>query len=279
MKYKDLLTCVSRVYFLPLFLFLFSPISAYAANAENTPAINNWSFSAGEMRLYEPTLSPQEYKGWSLGFRGEHFNFYRNTTCVEWLFRDRFRYGNLINASKSAGINYLSADLTFGSHYIFRPIKDFDISLGGALQLFGDIKYQSRNVNNIASANISINLLATLSLSYDALLTPKFRLGASYCLEAPLIGCRFAPRYGESYYEIYLRLPDLSQNVAFTSLHNHQALSGNLRLNFTFNDKGTLFLAFTHDHDYFRFSNSLFYVNDLSGSIGFALRLAPVTIK
>lgn len=268
----------------PLLLISLSSLAQTSSNlaevsALPAPAVNNWSMSAGEMRIYEPTLSPQQYKGWSLGFRGEHFNLYRKTTSVEWLFRDRFRYANLINASSSARMQYLSADLSFGSHYIFRPLRDFDIRLGGALQLYGDIKYVSRNFNNIASGNVSVNFLATLSLSYDALLTPKFRLGASYSLESPLIGCRFAPRYGESYYEIYLRLPDLKQNVTFSSLHNHQALAGSLRLNLTFLDRGTLFLAFTHDHDYFHFSRSIFYVYELSGSIGFALRLSPVSLK
>lgn len=261
-----------------LAVILVSWVTLTSAYSGNAPAVNRWSVSAGETRLYEPTLSQQQYKGWSLGFSGEHYNLYNNTTSVEWLFRDQFRYGSLINASSSAMIDYFAADLTFGTHYIFRPINDFDIRLGGAVQLFGDLKNQSRNVNNIASGNVSLNFLATLSLSYDAQLTPKFRLGASYCLETPLIGCRFTPHYGESYYEIYLRLPDLSKNVAFTSLHNHQALAGNLRLNFTFCDKGVLFLAFTHDHDYFRHSNSLFYVNNLAGSVGFSLRLSPVAL-
>jgi len=247
--------------------------------ASQDPAVNEWSVSAGETRLYDPTISPQQYKGWSLGFRGEHYNLYRNTSVVEWRFRDRFRYGNLLNASYSARMHYASVDLTYGSHYVFRPLDGLDIRLGGALQLFGDIKYNTRNVNNIAGGNVSVNLLATFALSYDAQLTPTFRLGASYALETPLVGCRFAPQYGESYYEIYLRLPDLSKNIAFTSLHNHQAVAGNLRLNMTFHNRGTLFLAFTHDHDYFRFSNSLFYVNDLSGSIGFALRLGTLNIK
>lgn len=260
-----------------LALILVSWVTLTSACSES-PAVNSWSVSAGETRLYEPTLSPQQYKGWSLGFRGEHYNLYRNTESVEWLFRDRFRYGSLINASSSAMMDYASAELTFGTHYIFRPLNDFNIRLGGAVQLFGDLKSQSRNVNNIASGNVSLNLLATLSLSYDARLTQNFRLGASYSLETPLIGCRFAPHYGEAYYEIYLGLPDLSQNVAFTSLHNHQALAGNLRLNFTFRDKGVLFLAFTHDHDYFRYSNSLFYVNNLSGSVGFSLKLSPVSL-
>lgn len=263
-----------RRYFLILVFFAALPICA----AETKPAVNSWSVSAGETRLYEPTLSSQQYKGWSLGFRGEHCNLYRNAMSVEWLFRDNFRYGNLLNASSSAKMDYASADLTFGTHYVFRPISNFNVRLGGAVQLFGDIKSQSRNVNNVASGNVSLNLLATLSLSYDAPLTPNFRLGASYSLETPFIGCRFAPRYGESYYEIYLRLPDLSHNVAFTSFHNHQALAGNLRINLTFRDKGVLFLAFSHDHDYFRYSNSLFYVNNLAGSVGFSLRLSPVAL-
>lgn len=253
-------------------------VTLTSAYPESAPAVNNWSVSAGETRLYEPTLSQQQYKGWSLGFRGEHYNFYHNKTSVEWLFRDQFRYGSLINASSSAMIDYFSVDFLYGTHYVFRPLKGFDIRLGGAVQLFGDLKNQSRNVNNIASGNVSLNLLATLSFAYDVRITPNFRLGAYYGLETPLVGCRFAPHYGESYYEIYLRLPDLSRNVAFTSLHNHQALAGNLRLNFTFRDKGVLFLAFTHDHDYFRYSNSIFYVNNLSGSVGFALRLSPVSL-
>lgn len=248
-------------------------------DTETMPAVNEWSVTAGETRLYEPTLSPQQYKGWSLGFRGEHYNLYPKSNSVGWNFRDKFHYGNLINASSSARMHYGSVDFTYGSHYIFRPLKNFDIRLGGAVQLFGDIKYLSRNVNNIASGNVSFNFLATLAFSYDAQLTPDFRLGASYNIESPLIGCRFAPNYGESYYEIYLRLPDLSKNVTFTSLHNHQAVAGNLRLNLVFKNKVVLFLGFTHDNDYFRYSNSLFYVSDLSGSIGLAFRLETINIK
>jgi len=247
-----------------------------------TPAANEWSIDAGEMRLYDPTLSPQEYTGWSLGFRGFHFNRYKPAMPVEWSFRDRFRYGNLINSSSSALINYLSAELTYGTNYLFTPSSapGLELRLGGALQLFGAYRDQTRNVNNYGAGDVALQGLVTFRIAYHLpIASSRFGMYVSYGLETPLIGCRFAPHYGESYYEIYLRMPDLSQNVAFTSLHNHQALTGDLRIDMIFNNHASLFVTFNHESDYFRFANSLFYNNNLTASLGFALRLAPVDLK
>ena len=272
-----------RCLFLSLLLAVVVSAQSQWPMADSQPPISEWSVGAGELRTYDPTLSPQQYTGWSLHFRGYHYNYYQpkakgQMPTAEWSFRDRFRYGNLLNASRSARIYYYSADLTFGTHYVFRPIEGMRIRLGGALQLYGDLKDQSRNVNNVASGVVQFQALATFHLSYHKDFTSRFAMTFSYGCETPLVGCRFAPGYGESYYEIYLKLPDLTDNVAFTSLHNHQALMGDLRVDFLFDGKGSLFLTFNHEHDYFRHANSLFYQNDLSGAIGFALRLQAISI-
>lgn len=253
--------------------------AAYSVAAGDTlPSRNNWYFGAGELRTSDPTLSPQEYNGPSFSFTGEHTNDYRCKSPVEWSFDYCFTYAYLLNESKSARMNYFALNLRYGSYYRFEPVNGLSIAAGGRIDLFGAVKNQTRNVNNIGAGDIRFNLDATARIRYQYHWNSRFGLETGYDFAMPFIGCMFMPDFGESYYEISKGLPgNLKRLVTFTSFHNIQNIKGILTFNILFPD-GALIFAFSHENAWWQGKAGQFYTHNLTGSIGFALRLKALRI-
>lgn len=245
---------------------------------DTLPARSNWYFGAGELRTSDPTLSPQEYKGASFTFMGEHFNRYRCKAPVEWSFDYRATYSQMLNESKSALINYVSAGLRYGSYYMFEPAQGLTIGVGGRFDIFGALKQQTRNVNNIGAGDIRITLDATARIRYKYRWNSRFGLETGYDISTPFIGCMFMPDFGESYYEISEGLPgNLKRLITCTSFHNLQNINGTLTFNLLFPD-GAMIFAFSHENSWWQGKAGSFYTHNLTGSIGFALRLRTLPI-
>lgn len=246
---------------------LFTTITV-AQTPDTTVVSNRWSLSVGNMTVVDQYLSNQEYSGTIYGFQAQHGAYYRQTDRhVSWHFYDHWRYGRLINSSYSALINYASVNIGFGSHYNWHILKGLTLKAGGIIDAHGAIKLQSRNVNNPASGDIRLQLLASGAIQYS-LLWDKFALLVGYSLSTPFAGCMFVPEMGQSYYEIYLKLPHGLHDIThFTSFHNMQAVSGNLHIECIF--KGfTLYTAFNHEYSHWQANNLMFRTRELSGQIG-----------
>jgi hypothetical protein len=237
---------------------------------------NRYAINIGEMAITDHYLSNQEYKGLSLGLDAYHTAYYNDSdSCVSWLVYDHWRYGQLINASYSAMIQYIGGNAGFASHYNWHPIKGLKLMAGGAIDIYGALKNQSRNVNNPSSGDIQLNLMASVGAQYK-LSWKRWALSFDYMASTPLIGGMFVPEMGQSYYEIYTNIPkSLNDVVHFTSLHNRQGIRGNLSLNFTL-PTVTLFIGMTHNHQWWHANNLSFYVHELSGQIGLALNLGII---
>lgn len=237
---------------------------------------NRFALNIGEMAITDYYLSNQEYKGLTLGLEANHSAYYNNTdSCISWLVYDHWRYGRLINPSYTAMIQYIGGNAGFTTHYNWHPIKGLRLMAGGAIDIYGALKNQSRNVNNPASGDIQLNLMASIGMQYQ-LQWKKWALAFNYNANTPLLGGMFVPEMGQSYYEIYLNLPhELNNVIHFTSVHNRQGVKGNLSIDFIL-PTATLFIAFTHNHQWWNANNINFYIKELSGQIGIALNLGVI---
>ena len=235
--------------------------------------VNRWSVRVGEFCSYDPVLSPQQSSGVSITLNALHYAPYRDSSNVWWSFRDQFRYSPMLNDASSSRTHFGSVRLDYGTHYRFQLAHGLSLTAGGCLDIYGGIKYNTRNVNNIASADVQIGLRAMVSGHYEHDFSSKFGMGVHYGLSTPLIGCFFAPEYGESYYEIWLYLPEsLGHTIHFSAPHNRQGVMGELMVDFMF-PHGTLFVGFTHENEWWQTDACHFRQADIAGCVGFALRL------
>lgn len=258
-----------------LIIGLVVSVGLLATEATNR-SYNRWAINVGEMAIADHYLSNQEYKGLTLGLEAYHTAYYRESdSCVSWLIYDQWRYGQLINSSYSAIIQYISGNAGFASHYNWQPIKGLKLMAGGAIDLYGALKNQSRNVNNPMSVDIQLNLMASVGAEYRLSLK-KWALSFNYIANTPLVGGMFVPEMGHSYYEIYENLPYVMKDIVhFTSFHNRQGVRGNLSVNFVL-PTVTLFVGMTHNHQWWNANNIEFYLHELSGQVGIALNLGII---
>lgn len=237
---------------------------------------NRWAVNVGEMSVSDHYLSNQQYKGLTIGLEATHTAFYRGTdSTLSWQVYDYWRYGRLINSSYSAMIQYIGGNAGFATHYNWHPVKGLRLMAGGSVEAYGALKTQSRNVNNPYSSDIQLNLMASIGAQYQ-LKWQKWSMEFDYMASTPLVGGMFVPEMGQSYYEIYLNMPSVLNDIThFTSLHNRQGIRGNLSVNFTL-PTVTLFVGMTHNHQWWHANNLSFYLHELSGQVGIALNLGIV---
>ena len=240
-------------------------VSQIAYGQESKTLSTKYAFSVGTIKMADHNLSNQEYSGIVYGLQFSQGQYYKNKN-VSWNIHEQIRYSHPLNASKSAYITYLGINIGFGSYYNLK-LNNFKFKLGGYIDIYEGAKYQSRNVNNIFSNDLQLQLLANITAQYHYTWN-KFGLLVQYQMATPLIGCMVIPEMGQSYYEVYKYLSEnLEDVVHFTSFHNRQGYKGNLTLNFLF--KGfTLYTGFIHHFDYWHQNDLYFYNKELSGQIG-----------
>ena len=248
-----------------ILLLIILIVSQIAYGQESKTLSTKYAFSVGTIKMADHNLSNQEYSGIVYGLQFSQGQYYKNKN-VSWNIHEQIRYSHPLNAPKSAYITYLGINIGFGSYYNLK-LNNFKFKLGGYIDIYEGAKYQSRNVNNIFSNDLQLQLLANITAQYHYTWN-KFGLLVQYQMATPLIGCMFIPEMGQSYYEVYKYLSEnLEDVVHFTSFHNRQGYKGNLTLNFLF--KGfTLYTGFIHHFDYWHQNDLYFYNKELSGQIG-----------
>ena len=134
------------------------------------------------------------------------------------------------------------------------------------------IKYLARNVNNIASADLALMLHIGGTARYN-LEFNKFTLGFQYQVSTPALGVMFVPQMGQSYYELYLNLPDgLDKVTHFASFHNRAGVDGNFSIDLMFTGF-TLRLGSYQQYLQWHANNLYFHKAQLSGYIGMVIDL------
>lgn len=259
-------------------LLAIAALMTIAAGCTAQP-LNRWSVRAGELRIADTGLSRQQYSGPTVGVRAEHIDTFRHRSRVAWQMREQVAYAPLVNASHSARMHWAALTLDFATHYLIPLPAGFTLAAGGRVEAAGAIKYQTRNVNNISTGDIRLALDAVLSAHYQSPRLGRhgnFAIAAGYQLATPVVGMFFAPDYGQSYYELYMGLPESAgRALRFSSFHNFQAIRGEVVVDLIF-PHGALWLGFGHEHNWWHAAGIRYYQHSLTGSVGFALRLAAL---
>lgn len=183
------------------------------------------TLGVGYLNEYDSYLSPWEYEGLELRL---HQELYRDLSWQggrKWVFQ-RILQARLGYTTSPSEDNVTASVLLSGQWGVLRKWRltpQWQVMGGatGEFQLGG--LYNMRNGNNPGSLRLGVHLNASGMTSYDFRLW-NYPLRASYAVQAPIVGCMFAPHYGESYYEIF-GVDDHDFPTSVTWMGNHPSLT------------------------------------------------------
>lgn len=256
-----------------LLLFLAISICLNAQNEMQRPLVNNtWQIGITNLKLYDSGLSELEYSGQGYFLQDEYSAFFRRSgNRLSWLNQTNVTYVPTYNPTHSAEILFLGVSSNFGVFYHFRPIKQLILMAGINTQIDFGIKYNSRNVNNIVSVDISAGLYPTGIARYN-LNIKQFHFGFQYRVSTPALGCMFVPEMGESYYEVYENLPDLKNNIFVSSFQNKWGISNDFSIHFLMK-RATLQAGLKQNYLQWQANNLQFYQKQWGFYIGTVIDL------
>lgn len=160
-------------------------------------------YGLGYSNVFDTYLSPQEYKGMEARILRE--NIKKTHMMDGGLNRQTLFHASISYTKNRADNNHtMSALASWNYGYLYNlPIGDkLKVMAGGLGDISGGFTYNLRNGNNPASVRASISLDASAMVLYD-LQVGKKTIPLRYQLSFPLLGLRFSPHYGQSYYEIF----------------------------------------------------------------------------
>lgn len=185
------------------------------------------------LSMTDPYLSPLPYSG--VGIRYEHAErkfFSPENTKLSMEGKVRALAGMTLNPEYTASMSYLGANYSWGMHYHFQVLGNFQVLAGGTADAVFGFKTNTRNVNNPVNLDMATNLNLSGIARYD-FKTRCRTLRLSYALEIPVLGCMYVPYGGASYYEMF-SLGNLSDAFHFSSLHNKQGATSSIMLDVPF---------------------------------------------
>lgn len=263
-----------RARLLILLLLAVCALRAHDLGTEHT-SVNTWSVGAGGLSVADPQLSASVYRGFSVTVSGMHAGDYKAENA-DWTVTDRLTYGRLLNESHTAAMHHIRGKFSFASCYR-AMYSHFVLRAGGSLRTSGALDYLPRNYNNEVSADIRLQACGYLRLNLNY---GKFQM--VYALEFPMIGCAFAPDYGQSYYEVWQSMPGLGSAARFASVHNCWEADGRLSFYYIGNSFGVA-VSFVHDNSLFiptwKVPEYRFWHNDLSGELSFSVNLGRLETR
>jgi len=134
-----------------------------------------------------------------------------------------FFVGAAVNMPQTASIAYIGGNGGLGMQAHFKPLKNFQVLVGGELDAEMGIKAYSREVNNAGNLDLAANLNLAVTIRYDLPVWKNHvRLQADF--RSPLLGLMFVPVRGESYSEIYY-FQNYENLFHLSSLHNKYGLN------------------------------------------------------
>ncbi len=205
--------------------------------ARQRPVTHATMLGIGGVNQLDTYLSPLTYHGPQLQFRHETL---RATSLADSAitFQTIWQGNIAYTKNKPAKARYVGGDVSYdlGWHYNFViPTSTATPILRGHGRRFfssGDLRllvgpqvganvgflYNTRNGNNPAQALASLRLSASAAAIYDFRLWGH-AITARYQVDIPLVGAKFSPNYGQSYYEIF-SLGHTDHNICFTHPFN-----------------------------------------------------------
>lgn len=216
--------------FLTCFFLLFCLVikAQYEELPKHRIVTKVFSYGVGATHLYDSYLSPLEYSGLEVRL---HQDLKRPLKSNNRFFKRNIFQAYINYTDNKASTNNTFAGLVswdFGYSYKLPLNNHLDFSFGALSDLNLGFVYNIRNSNNPASARAYANIVGNVTLDWNFKLFKKnFTLSSQTYL--PLIGARFSPHYGQSYYEIFT-LNNNSGIVKFTSLVNQPAFRQQISL-------------------------------------------------
>lgn len=169
------------------------------------PITSVYGLEAGAANISCDYLSPLPYAGagfaWYGGWGKE---MKQSPEHLVMAFRGGIDFTRTSNPSRSANMVSLAARFGWGPSWRHRfPGPNLELTIGGALDIYGGVLWLPVNGNNPAQALAYAGLDLTAGLSWK---THFGRLPVTIADRAwlPTAGTFFCPEYGQTYYEIYL---------------------------------------------------------------------------
>ncbi|MBQ0048809.1 MAG: DUF3316 domain-containing protein [Bacteroidales bacterium] len=200
------------------------------------------TFAIGRVNHYDSYLSPLEYRGPKLTvlYETAHFLRSRSKAATDGA-HPRLSFHSLLSLDASfasspangtdnvgGGVAY-EAGWRYNWHDVILP--RLRLQAGGTLGTTAGFLYTTRSGNNPANARLQLRLSGVVAAHYDTRLA-RLPIHIRYQAELPLVGMAFAPRYGQSYYELSEYGTD--RNLGFISPHNALTLRQYLTLDLSF---------------------------------------------
>lgn len=173
-------------------------------SVKSRPVTSVYAFEIGGTHDLSTYLSPLFYNGLDMAVSGIWTKDFQRwpDRCV-MRFEADLDFHSAKNPAGTAMMYGLSAYFGWGLSWRMRFMRDWQVTVGPMLDIYGGAMYLARNGNNPVNAMAFAGFDVAASLSY------KFKMGRVPCrvddeIRVPTLGAFFCPGYGETYYEIYL---------------------------------------------------------------------------
>ncbi|MBR1687257.1 MAG: DUF3316 domain-containing protein [Prevotella sp.] len=198
-----------------LALLLTLPAAAQEAGGQSTVVHSSRAIGIGATSILDTYLSEEHFSGGGVSFLAtvERQKPHRN-------------WGTLMeheaNLSTTRDRAHTERELEGAYNFYWGRLRQWQL-MDGRLRLqaggMGNVSlgfiYNTSNSNNLAQARAHLNLMPTGIAAYRFAVR-GIPVTARYELALPLVGIRFSPNYGQSYYEMFVR-GDYDHNVIPTT--------------------------------------------------------------
>jgi len=207
-------------------------IGAQTEAEERPLSINEGTLiGVGHYNIRNTYMSEIKYTGIGLRILNERM---RNTLLLDRrLSSQQIFYVDVSstqNPAKTIGALSGFVEYSYGYHYRYQPSERFKLLAGSSLHGLLGFIYNTQGSNNPFVLNADVDISISVAGIYNFKIK-EFPLTVRYQADLPFIGAAFAPKYGQSYYEIF-GLGNYDGIVHFTSFHNKFALRNFLTVDF-----------------------------------------------
>lgn len=222
---------------------LFAPVTPLHAQDDSTEVVlkcwgtpivqphKTWMLGLGAINVLDTYLSAEKHRGNELRF------IMQSENKTRWLHISRAmeQQVSLLTAHNRADNgNEIGGNYRFLyalRHNWLMNGGRLHVSAGGGSEAFVGFLYNTRNGNNPAQAQASIQLMPSAAADYTIYRSNKSPMFIHYEALFPLAGLMFSPNYGQSYYEIFNK-GNYDHNIVPTTIVSTPSLSHRITLEF-----------------------------------------------